>query len=219
MPPRLHLVQSPTPRVFPRARVLLASTTCTTDAAACAVSERLGSLLDLGKALPVLPMLQFVQSPNARVFTRPWEGTTRTSDAVACTVSERLGPLLDPGKALLVAPMLQLVQSPTASGPYSARVLLVGTNCAADAAACVGSERLGPLLDPGSPGRHELCRQCFSLCSNDSTHDVPSSILPWLVATTSSLEDVPPKVPGASAALKQRLLTYKRARLYSSVWQ
>ena len=61
--------------------------------------------------------------------------------------------------------MAQLVQSLNASGLYSTRILLAGTNRAADVAACAVSERLGPLLGPGSPGRYELCRQCCSLCS------------------------------------------------------
>ena len=53
-------------------------------------------------------------------------------------------------RALLVPPLIQLVQSLHASSLYSTRVLLVGTNFPAGATACAVSERLGPLLDPGS---------------------------------------------------------------------
>ena len=45
---------------------------------------------------------------------------------------------------------MQLVQSLHASSLYSTRVHLAGTNFPADATACAVSERLGPLLDPGS---------------------------------------------------------------------
>ena len=94
--------------------------------------------------------------------------------------------------ALYVPPKMQLVQCPNASGLYLTRVLLAGTNCVTDAAACAVSERLGLLLDLGSPsgtncatdaaarivskrfgllldpsfpGRHKLCRRCCSWCS------------------------------------------------------
>ena len=55
-------------------RVLLAGTNFPPDATACAVSERLGPLLDPGSLA----------------------GTNFAADATACVVSERLGPLLDP---------------------------------------------------------------------------------------------------------------------------
>ena len=45
---------------------------------------------------------------------------------------------------------MQLVQSLHASSLYSTRVHLAGTNFPADATTCAVSERLGPLLDPGS---------------------------------------------------------------------
>ena len=73
--------------------------------------------------------------------------------------------------------VLQLVQFTNASDLYSTRVLQAGTDGAADAVACTVSECLGPLLNPGSSGRHELCHRCCSLCSNGSTHDIPSSIV------------------------------------------
>ena len=142
--------------------------------------------------------------------------------------------------------MLQLVQSLHAWSVYSTRVFLGRTTCAADDAACAVPECRGPLLDPGSPGRHELsrrccsmcsvrtpraltrpgfpgrhelCGRCCSLCSNDSTHDIPGSTVLKLVAGPSTLEDVSPKVASACAALKRRLVTYKLMRSYSSVWQ
>ena len=68
-------------------------------------------------------------------------------------------------RALPESRMMQLVQSPNASSIYLTRVLLAGTNCATDAEACAISERLGPLLDSGSPGGYELSRRCCSLCS------------------------------------------------------
>ena len=57
--------------------------------------------------------------------------------------------------------ILQLVQSLNASGFYSTRLFLASTNCAADAASCAISERVGSFLDPGSPGRHEMCHRCL----------------------------------------------------------
>ena len=88
--------------------------------------------------------------------------------------------------------MMQLVQSLHASSLYLTRVLLARTTCATDDTACAIYERLGPLFDPGSPGRHdcaadaaacavserlgplldpgslarcELCRRCCGWCS------------------------------------------------------
>ena len=54
--------------------------------------------------------------------------------------------------------MMQLVKMLHASSFYSARVLLAHTTCVVDDTAGAISERLDPLLDPGSHGRHELCR-------------------------------------------------------------
>ena len=169
-------------------------------------------------------------------------------DAAACAVSKCLGPLLDPGslgshklfwrccrlcslrtpraftrpgfswQAQSVTAMLQLMQSPNASGLYSTRVLLASTKYSGDAAACAVSERPGLLLDPGSPGRYEVRWRCFSLGSNNSTHDDPSSTVLRLVATPSSFADVAPKVAGACAALKRTCLTYKCMKLYRSMW-
>ena len=55
--------------------MLLAGTNFPADATACAVSERLGPLLD----------------PSSLA------GTNFPADSTACAVSERLGPLLNPG--------------------------------------------------------------------------------------------------------------------------
>ena len=60
---------------------------------------------------------------------------------------------------------MQLVHSPHASGLYSTRVLLTRTTCTADDAPCIISVRIGPLLVPYPPCRHELSRQWYSLCS------------------------------------------------------
>ena len=222
VPLLLQLVHSSHASSLCLTRVLLARTTRTAGDAACAVSERLGPLLDPGSLA----------------------GTSFPVDATACAVSEHLGLLLDPGSmagtnyladALLLAqspnasglystrvpwqariatPMLQLVQSPNASGFYSTRVPWQART------ACAVSECLGRLLDPGFLADTNCpAVRCYSLCSDDSTHDVRSSTVLRLVAAPSSLEDVSPKVPGACAALKRRLLTYIRMRLYSSVWQ
>ena len=158
------------------------------------------------RALLVPPVVQLVQSPHASspystrvVLTR----TTCVTDVAACalfTLRAFTRPVRS-RRALLVPPIMQLVQSPHASSLYSTRVLLARSTCTADDAACAISERLGPLLDPSSPCRHELSRRCYSLCSlrtpraftrpgfpgghelshrcyslcsDDSTHDVPS---------------------------------------------
>ena len=63
-----------------------------------------------------------------------------------------------------VLPTTQLVHSPHTSSLYLTRVLLTRTT-AANTAACAVSERVGILLDPGSPSRHEPCRRCCSLCN------------------------------------------------------
>ena len=63
-----------------------------------------------------------------------------------------------------VLPITRLVQSPHTSSLYLIRVLLTRTT-ADNTAACAVSERLGILLDPGSPSRHEPCRRCYSLCN------------------------------------------------------
>ena len=68
----------------------LAGTNLLVDATTCAVCERLGPLLDPGSLAD----------------------TNRPADTTACAISERFGPLLDPGS-------------------------LAGTNCPADATACV----------------------------------------------------------------------------------
>ena len=103
--------------------------TCSTVDAACALSERLGPLLDpdyLAGAYLLTDATACAVSERFRPLFDPGSlaGTNCPAYAAACAVSKRLGPLLDPG-------------------------FLAGTNCPADAAACAVSERLGPLLDPG----------------------------------------------------------------------
>ena len=75
VPPLMQLVHSSHASSLYSTRVLLARTTCTAVDAACALSERLGPLLDPG----------FLA------------GKDFPDDATACAVSKRLGPLLDPG--------------------------------------------------------------------------------------------------------------------------
>ena len=60
---------------------------------------------------------------------------------------------------------MQLVHSPHASDLYSMHVLLTRTTCTADDAPCAISVRIGLLLVPSSPCRHELSHRCYSLCS------------------------------------------------------
>ena len=137
-------------------RVLLARTTRTVDDAACATSERLGSLLDLS----FLP------------------GTNCPADATAYAVSERLGLLFDPGflPGTNCPPMLQLVQSTNASDLYSTQVPWQ----AQTVHRCYSLYSLRTLrafTRPGFRGKHKLSRRCYSLCNDDSTHDVPSSTI------------------------------------------
>ena len=142
----MQLIQSPHAPSLSSTRVLLARTTCAADDVAGAISKRLEPVLD-----PCAPgahylcyrlySLCILQTP--RTFTR-----------------QRFSR-----KAHIVPPMLQLVQSPSAFWPLLDPVFLGGTYCANDAASCAVSELLGPLLDPGSPGRHKLCRRCCSWCS------------------------------------------------------
>ena len=117
VPPMMQFVHSSRASSLYSARVLLACPTRTADDAACAISERLGPLLDPGSLA----------------------GANFPTDAIACAISEYLGPLLDPGspsKIRTAPPMLQLVQSPNA-GTLLDPGSLAGTNCPADATACV----------------------------------------------------------------------------------
>ena len=163
-------------------RVLLACTTRTAVDSACPFAESLGSLLDpdslVGTNFPA-DAITHVVSERLGPLLDPCSlaDTNFSADATACSVFERLWPLLDPGS-------------------------LAGTNCPADATACAVSERLWPLLGRFS-GRYELPRRCYSLCSDDTTHDIPRSTSLSLVAAPSSLEAVSPKVPRVCAALKR----------------
>ena len=175
----LQLVQSPNASGLYSTLVLLAGTTCAADAAVCVVSKRLEPLLDPGSPdRHYLPRrcCSLCNLRTPRTFTRlgfSWQART-------------------------VSPMLRLVQSPNSSGLYSTRVHLTGMNCAADAVACAVSERLGPILDPGSPGRHYLSHRYCSLCSNDLTYDIPSSTVP-----IRSFSDGSSNIPDAYAVLKR----------------
>ena len=144
----MQLVQSPHASSLHVTGMPLVCNTCATDNAAGVISTCLHPFLD-----PLTRRAQYVchrygrlycciQTPFA--FTRPeffWQEQT-------------------------VLPVLHLVQFANASSCKSTRVLVAGTNCAVyTAACCVVYEHLGPLHDPGSPGRHKLCCRCCSLCS------------------------------------------------------
>ena len=220
VPPMLQLVQSPHASTLYSTRVLLARTICTADDAACAISARLGLLLDpcaprttciaddaawaiSARLEPLLDpcapgahnlyrrccslcnlrtprpftrpvcswraqlvplMVQLVQSPHASGFYLIrvlLARTTCIADDVACAIFERLGPLVDPCApgAQLVPPMMQLVQSPHASSLYSSRVVLAHATYATHVAVCALLARLGLLLDPCTPGAHNLYRR------------------------------------------------------------
>ena len=155
-------VQSPHTSDLYSTRVLLARAIGATDDAAGAIAARLEPLLDLYslRALPVLPMMQLVQSPNASIlhYTRVFlPDTNCATDAAACAVSKRSGPLLDTctaGANYLYRRLMQLVQSPNFSGLYSTRLLLARTTCTANTAARAVSERHRSLLHPCAPGTH-----------------------------------------------------------------
>ena len=98
----MQLVQSLHTSSLYFTRVLLAGTNFPADATACAVSERLGLLLDPGS----LAGTNFSADATACVVSEhlgplldpsSLAGTNFPADATACAVSERLGPLLNPG--------------------------------------------------------------------------------------------------------------------------
>ena len=144
----MQLVQSPHASSLYPTRVLLARTTCAANDAASAIFERLGPLLD-----PASPGRQdlcrrccsLCSFRTPRAFTRP-EFSRQAQTA---------------------PPMLQLVQSPNTSGLYLTYILLADINCAADGANYAISERFRLLLDPGSTGRHQLCRRCCSFAVSE----------------------------------------------------
>ena len=98
----MQLVQSLHASSLYSTRVHLAGTNFPADATACAVSERLGPLLDPGS----MAGTNFAANTTARVVSErlgplldpsSLAGTNFPADATACVVSERLGPLLNPG--------------------------------------------------------------------------------------------------------------------------
>ena len=115
--------------------------------------------------------MQLVQSPHdsSLYSTRVLLARTIfTADDISCAISARASSLYSTPwslHALPVPPMLQLVQTPLASSLYSTRVLLVRATCTTDDATFAVFERLGSVLDPGSPCRHELSHRGYSLCT------------------------------------------------------
>ena len=194
-----QLVRSPQASSLYSICVLLARTTCTADDKAFAIFERLGPLLDLGS--PCRHELShrcysLCSLKTPRALTRPgFPGRHELSHRCYSLCSlQTLRALTRPGFP---------GRHELSSGYYS-----------------LYSFRMPRALTrPGFPGRHELSRRCYNLCGDDSTNDVPSSTVFRPVASPISFEDVAPKVPGACAAPKRRLLTYKRMRLHISVWQ
>ena len=98
----MQLVQSLHASSLYSTRVHLAGTIFPADATACAVSERLGPLLDPGSLVGT----NFAADATACVVSEhlgplldpsSLAGTNFPADATACAVSERLGPLLNPG--------------------------------------------------------------------------------------------------------------------------
>ena len=142
----MQLVQSWHASSLYSTRVLLARTTCATDDAAGAISARLKPLLDSCAS-------------GARYLCHRWSSWCNFRAPRAFSRS------MYSWRTLPVLLMVQLVQSPNTSGLYLTRVLLMRGACAADTAACAVSERLGPLLNPGFPGAHYMCRRFCSFCS------------------------------------------------------
>ena len=124
VPPMIQLAQLSHASSLNSIRVLLPRTTCAADDAAGAISARLESLLDLcspGRHELCHQYCSLYSLQTPRAFTRPgfcWQA--------------RMVPLI-----------MKLVQFLNASGLYSTRVLLVGTNCATNFVACTASKRLG----------------------------------------------------------------------------
>ena len=209
-------MQSPTASSLYFTRVLLARTACAADDVAGAISARLEPLLnprDLGvhylyrqccswcnlctpraftrfawswRALPVpRTLLQLVQSPKASGLYSIQvllAGMNCASDAVAYAVFERLGLLLDPGSPGGYKVCWRYCSLCSLRTPWAFTrpgVLLAGMKCAGDAVACAFSERIEPLLDPGFPGRHEVCRRCCSLGSLQTPLDFTRHGFSW----------------------------------------
>ena len=113
-----------------------------------------------------------------------------------------------------VLPITQLVQSPHTSSLYLTRVLLTRIT-AANTAACAVSERLGILLDPGSPSRHEPCRLCYSLCSLHSWLELN----PRSPGTTNCTTDAAPCAISARLGLFTRPGFSSQARTVRPILQ
>ena len=121
-------------------------------------------------ALLVPPLMQLVPSLHAsslysiRVLLAR---ATRIAVDAACVISERLGSLLDPvpWQEQTSPLMLQLVQSPNPSGLYSTRIPWQARTIPPMPQLVQSSKTPRAFTRPGFPGRHELSRRCYSLCS------------------------------------------------------
>ena len=154
--------------------MLLVHTTCGVDDTSCGIFACLEPLLD-----PCAPVVHYLcrrqcswcNLRTPRVFTQPMFSWVRNDLYRRCCswctlrMPRAFTQSVCSWRALPVPPMLQLLQSPNATGLYSAQVPLVDTNSAAGVAAGAVSARLEYLLDPGSSGRHYLCRRYCSWCS------------------------------------------------------
>ena len=129
--PITQFVQSPHTSSFYLTRVLLTRTTAG-DTAACAVSERLGILLDPGSSSRHEPCRRCYSLCNLHTWLElnPRSPGTTNCTTAPCAISARLGIFTRPGfssQARTVRPILQVVWFMDASGLYSTRVILAGT--------------------------------------------------------------------------------------------
>ena len=161
VPPMTQLVQSSHPWTLHSTRVLLARTTCAADDAAGAISARFEVLFN--------PC-----APGTGHLCHRWYSSTH------------LEPLLDqcaPGAHYLCGRqcMWRNLHTPRAfTRPVcSWRALPVR----GDDTACAFSKRLGSLLDPRSPGKNELCRQCCGLCSLRTCQVLARPVFNWPTRT------------------------------------
>ena len=164
----MQLVKCPCVSSLYSTRELLARTTCATDTVAGAISARLEPSL------------------NPRGPGRDYLCYRCCSLCSLCT-PRAFTQLEFVWQALLVPSMLNLGQSLNASGLYSTFVVLAGSTFVADAAACTVSKRLEPILDPRSPGRFDLCRQCCSMSSLSTTRAFTRSKFSWQALPVPSM--------------------------------